>query len=225
MKEIKDCFLNQGADVCGIANIDRFDRAPEGFSPLDLFSECRSVIVFGLTLPRGLTLVKPRLMYSYFNAFSCSEADRISFDAAKKMENEYHCLAVPLPCDSPYECWDSDTLHGRGLISMKHAAVLAGIGALGKNTLLINPRFGNLLTIGAVLTDLNLPSDELCGDICISGCTKCIDACPVHAIENGGINQKQCRLNTYGKTAKGFETVDCNKCRVVCPVKYGRVLV
>ena len=39
---------------------------------------------------------------------------------------------------------------------MKHTAVLCGIGALGKNTLLLNPQYGNELTIGVILTDLNL---------------------------------------------------------------------
>jgi epoxyqueuosine reductase QueG len=37
---------------------------------------------------------------------------------------------------------------------MKHAAVNAGIGALGKNTLLINKKYGNRLVIGAILTTL-----------------------------------------------------------------------
>lgn len=223
MKEkIKQLILKNGADVCGVANIDRFDQAPEGFSPLDIYPQCKAVITFGIALPKGLTFVEPRLVYGHYNGFSCTEADRISFQTAKRMEKEFGCFVVPLPSDSPYEYWDSDASCGRGLISMKHAAVLSGIGALGKNSMLLNPRFGNLLTIGALLTDLDLPSDTLCENICIDGCTKCVSACPVHAIENGSVNQKLCRTNTYGKTARGFETVDCNTCRAVCPMRYGK---
>lgn len=222
-ERIKQILLKNGADVCGVANIDRFGEAPRGFSPRDLFLQCRSVITFGIALPKGLIAVEPRLIYGHYNGFSCNVADEVSFRTAKMLEKVYNCLAVPLPSDSPYEYWDSDASRGRGLISMKHAAVLSGIGTLGKNSMLLNPDYGNMLTIGAILTDLDLPSDNLCEDICISGCSKCVRACPVHAIADGRVNQKLCRANTYGKTARGFDTVDCNKCRAVCPMKYGKV--
>lgn len=220
MKEkIRQLVLEQGADVCGFAGWERL-AAPQGFSPLDLFPGCKTAIVFGVALPRGLAQVEPRLLYGHFNAFSCAQTDRTAFQSAKLLEKEYRCTAVPIPSDSPYEYWETESLHGRGLISMKHAAILAGLGTLGKSTLLLNPQYGNLLTIGALLTDLELPSDELCEDLCIAGCTKCLDACPVHAIDET-VNQKQCRTNTYGKTARGFDTVDCNLCRTVCPLRYG----
>ena len=43
MKEkIKDIFINLGADVCGMANIDRFTDAPKGFHPTDIYDECKN---------------------------------------------------------------------------------------------------------------------------------------------------------------------------------------
>ncbi len=221
---IKEIVLSLGADVCGIANIERFANAPRGFSPRDLFEGCKSAIVFGVALPKGLTKVQPRLMYGHFNEFCKQQTDAVAFNAAKIIENRYKCSVVPVPSDSPYECWDEELKSGRGLISMKHAAALAGLGTLGKSTLLINKRFGNLLTIGAILTDLDLPSDETCESVCMDGCTKCVDSCPVGAICDGTVNQKLCRNNTYGKNKRGFDTVDCNICRVVCPMRYGKDL-
>jgi len=218
---IKKMLLSIGADVCGVANIDRFCESPEGFSPIDVYKNCNSVITFGIALPIGLSQVDPRIIYGHYNELSCIEADRIAFISAKEIERRFNCVAVPLPCDSPYEYWDSDNLTGRGLISMKHAAILSGLGALGKNTLLINPQYGNLLTIGAILTDLELESDDLSGEICIRGCTRCIDNCPTHAIKDGTVNQRLCRNYTYGKTERGFSTVNCNICRNVCPLKSG----
>jgi len=100
---------------------------------------------------------------------------------------------------------------------MKHAAVYAGLGSLGKSTLFLNERYGNMVTLGAVLTSLELPSDAIAESVCIENCNKCIEACPVSAIDNGKVNQKLCRENAYGKTKRGFDTVDCNKCRTVCP--------
>lgn len=222
MKEkIKEIILSLGADVCGIANIDRFTDTPQGFSPTDIFEDCKSVIVFGIALPKGLIQVDPRIIYGHFNNCSCQRVDTISFSVAKIIEKKFNCYAVSIPCDGPYDFWDEDNIEGRGLISMKHAAVLAGVGTLGKSTLLINSKFGNLLTIGAILTNLNMQSDELCESICIAECKKCIDSCPVGAIEDGNVNQKLCRNNTYNKNRRGFDIVNCNNCRNVCPIRYG----
>ena len=120
--------------------------------------------------------------------------------------------------DGPYEYWDAEKLEGRGLLSMKHAAVQAGIGTLGKNTLLLNSHYGNRLSIGAVLTDLDLPSDPLAEEICINGCQLCLDSCPVKALDGQTANQKLCRQHSYATNARGYEVVTCNTCRVVCPV-------
>jgi epoxyqueuosine reductase QueG len=105
---------------------------------------------------------------------------------------------------------------------MKHAAVLAGIGTLGKSTLLLNEKYGNLLTLGAVLTDLDLDSDPLAESICIEGCNLCINNCPSQALDGQRADQAKCRPNTYGTNARGFDTVNCNKCRVVCPMRFGK---
>ena len=145
----------------------------------------------------------------------------IAFKSAKRIELDFGCNAVPIPCNCPYEYWDGDKMEGRGLLSMKHLAVQAGLGSLGKNTLFIHRRFGNLLTLGVILTDLELHSDPLSRNLCITDCRKCIEACPVSAIEDGSVNQKLCREHTYGKTARGFDTVDCNRCRIICPLNKG----
>ena len=94
-----------------------------------------------------------------------------------------------MPCYNPDKYGDEDKSEGKGLISMKHTAILCGIGVLGKNTLLLNlnPKYGNELTIGAILTDLDLKSDDLCENICIKECHKCIENCPVGSIQDGKV--------------------------------------
>jgi epoxyqueuosine reductase QueG len=221
-KQIKEFIINLGADVCGIANIDRFSEAPAGFHPRDIFINCKSVIVFGIALPKGLTKVKPRLIYRHFNYSTCPEIDQIAFKAAKEIEKRYSGYTVPLPSDSPYEYWNSEKMEGRGLISMKHAAMLAGLGTIGKSTLLLNEKYGNLLTLGAILTDIDLASDPLAEDICIEGCRLCIQNCPSQALDGQSANQSKCRLNTYGTNARGFDVVNCNKCRTICPMRFGK---
>lgn len=223
-REIKELAYKLGADVCGIGSINRFENAPEGFSPLDLFDKCKSVIILGVALPKGSYEVLPRLLYNHFNSKAFTVLDDIEFKLAKELEEKYNCFAVPVPPNTPYEYWDAETLTGKGLISMKHAAVLCGLGSMGKSSLLLNPEYGNRLNLSAVLIDLELKSDDLQPDMCIPGCSKCIDSCPVQAIADKRVNQKLCRMNTYSKTSRGFDTIDCNKCRTVCPVRFGKVL-
>ena len=64
--------------------------------------------------------------------------------------------AIPIPSDEPYEYWDSENKHGRGILSLKHSAQACGIGCIGKNTLLINEKYGNRLYLGAVITNVEL---------------------------------------------------------------------
>ena len=218
---IREKILKLGADVCGFAGIERFAQAPGNFSPLDLFADCRTVISVGIALPKGLFSVDSRLIYGHFNADTVHKVDEIVFSAAKFIENECGDICVPIPSDGPYEYWEEDTMTGKGLLSMKHAAIACGIGQIGKSSLLLNPQYGNRLTLGALLTDIAFKSDPFCENICISGCTKCIQACPVSAIADRRVDQLKCRQNTYGKTARGFDTVECNKCRSVCPMRNG----
>ena len=223
MKEqIKDLILSLGADVCGFANIARFSGAPAGFHPKDIFPDCKSVIEFGIALPKGVTAADQKLIYGYFNNSSCAKVDWIAFQTAKKVERLYGGYAVPLPSDDPYEYWDPEKMEGRGLLSMKHAAVLAGLGTLGKSTLLLNEEYGNQLTLGAILTDLDLESDPLAKSICIDGCSLCIQNCPAQALNGRCADQAKCRPNAYGTNARGFNIVNCNKCRTVCPMRFGK---
>lgn len=218
--KIKSIVTGLGADICGIANIDRFKDSPEGFHPNGLFDGCKSVIVFGKRLPIGLNYVNPRCIYKKANDTCLNELDRISLNASLEIE-KLGAVAIPLPSDTPYEYWDEENTEGRGLISLRHAAVLAGIGSMGKNTLVINKEFGNMLDFGAILTNLDLKSNSLAKEQCIKNCHICIDSCPAGALDGKTVNQKLCRAHTYTANKRGFTVCNCNTCRIICPKAFG----
>jgi epoxyqueuosine reductase len=77
-------------------------------------------------------------------------------------------------------------------ISLKPAAVEAGLGSRGKNTLVINPEHGPFIRFTAILTSAEFETDvpftvDICGD-----CMRCVDACPTKALQPFEIDIRRC---------------------------------
>ncbi|OOM78593.1 epoxyqueuosine reductase [Clostridium sp. BL-8] len=213
---IKEMAYSLGADVCGIGSIKRFNDAPKGFHPLDVYSETKSVIVFGKQFSASLFEANTNVPYTFIKNKSASLLDDIAIKLTDTIESVGY-KAIPIPSDEPYEYWDSVNKHGRGILSLKHLAKLSGIGWIGKNTLLINKKYGNRLYLGAVMTNAELIEDELVSNLCPENCNICLDSCPQSALDGITVNQKKCReLCCYVTDGGGF-VYGCNICRKVCP--------
>ncbi|WP_282776658.1 tRNA epoxyqueuosine(34) reductase QueG [Phaeodactylibacter xiamenensis] len=104
----------------------------------------------------------------------------------------------------------------------------AGIGWLGKNTLLIHPKAGSYFFLAELIIDLDLVYDHPIKDYC-GTCTRCIDACPTDAISPGGyvVDGSKC-ISYFTIELKGaipeayrghFENwmFGCDICQDVCP--------
>ncbi len=217
---VKQMLLNMGADACGIANIDRFTSCAKGFHPTDIYPACRSVVVFLKRLPWGMLMADPRIVYRQAVVFTNLELDRIALAASLAME-QFGGEAVAVPSEMPYLYWDPELMEARGVISLRRAAVFAGLGQAGKNLILISPQLGTMVNIGAILTNLDLRSDPYAVNLCIPECRLCIDSCPPRALDGGRLDAKKCRSYSIGYTPGGFEACTCNRCRTVCPVALG----
>ena len=95
-KRIKEIMFALGADLCGIASIDRFDNAPKGYHPLDALPTCKSVISFGCRFPVGTLNCKSNIPYTRVRNSITAKMDAIALDSCIEMEkNQIVCVPIP----------------------------------------------------------------------------------------------------------------------------------
>jgi epoxyqueuosine reductase len=82
----------------------------------------------------------------------------------------------------------------RGGVFLKGAAVMAGLGTIGVNNLLIHPGYGPRIRLRAHLVETPLPSSTpLESDPCVDCGRPCLDVCPVGALGQAGYDWDRCR--------------------------------
>jgi epoxyqueuosine reductase len=117
--------------------------------------------------------------------------------------------------------------------SYKRVVRLAGIGAFGKNSLIISPEHGPWLRFGYFLTNADLEPDkpfekDLCGD-----CNRCVKACPAGALKPYVVNPERCLVGIHCRSKipeaarpllskhepqlTPLTHVMCTRCQIVCP--------
>lgn len=57
-KEIKKLCRSFGADLVGVASVERFVNAPKGYHPTDVMPTAKSVISLGMVLPKDILIGK-----------------------------------------------------------------------------------------------------------------------------------------------------------------------
>ena len=215
--EIKSTAFDLGADLCGISSVDRFFPAPKGFHPNDIYKDCQSVLVFAKRLPAGSLFASSCIPYTYINRLITEEVDALTLSLSRKLD-ALGVKNIPVPSDDPSEYWEPDRTYARGILSLRHAGHLAGLGVLGKSTLLINDRLGNMIQLGALLLNEKLEGDPIATyEACKDDCQLCIQSCPQSALDGITVNQRACRSISNYKNERGFVLKKCWECRRVCP--------
>jgi epoxyqueuosine reductase len=185
--------------LVGFAPADRFGDAPENHRPADLCRDARTVIVFALAVPGGVFSSPVYGLHTMHRSYHTiyRRLDELSIDVCNFLESEGPHHAVPVPSYAPMVF---EGMEPWGILSLKHAAVRAGLGAFGRSGQVYHPAYGSRLRFGAVVTSAELHGDPIVeADPCSPNCSACIKACPASAFDDKGEFRK---LVCLGHTIK-----------------------
>ncbi len=115
-----------------------------------------------------------------------------------------------------------------GAILERSHAQLAGLGFVGKNTMLIHPRRGSNFFLGEILTTVELDYDQPHRETMCGSCTRCLQACPTDAFPQPYVlDARRCisyltielksSIPTHLRPLMGNWLYGCDVCQDVCP--------
>ena len=242
-----------GFDLCGVVRAERFPELEQFQEWLDLgyggemkYLEDPRRQDPSLAMERVCSIIVCALNYNTSHPYSTEAAARRLDDARPRgwisryaWGDDYHEVlwAKLNALEARLREKFAEPFHSRayadtGPIAERIAAKYAGLGWLGKNTLLLNEQLGSWLFLGVVLTSLELtptlagsetPPADLCGN-----CRQCLDACPTEAlIEPYVLDSRRCisylTIELRGaipeefRERMGWQVYGCDICQDVCP--------
>jgi epoxyqueuosine reductase QueG len=216
-EKILNFSRNNGIDVLGFGNRERFKDCPARKNPFTIFPEGKTVIILGKRILRGsLRGIEEGTNfqdYSFFGltwledeflALACYELTRVIEDEG------YEAVPVfPNPCDIP--ATGVSVAEGREAPNVfpdfDYAAVACGVAEIALNGLVFTPEFGPRQRFHMIITDAELPPTPILDQRVCDYCMKCVSACPL-----GAISTELEEVTVCGK-AMDVAKINCNACK------------
>ncbi|MBU1062129.1 MAG: hypothetical protein KJ952_05380 [Candidatus Omnitrophica bacterium] len=176
-KELEKFAYDRGAHLFGIADVRDIKKE---FHFLDeILKDLDYAISIGLRLSGSILeeiADSPTKIYYHHYRQANMALDQIAFRITGFIQSKGY-RALPVPASQILD-WEKQNAH----LSHKEIARLAGLGFIGRNNLLVNPKFGSRIRLVSILTDMplkiDMPLEIDCGD-----CKACIEVCPAGAIK------------------------------------------
>lgn len=214
--DLKNFCFSLEIDLFGIADIkdikNEFLIAPKVLAKLD------RAVCLGLRISQAalneIEQVPTRMYFHHYrmvNTFLDQVALRVGNYIQKK---GYLSLGIPA---SQIIDWEKLSAHA----SHRKLGVLAGLGWIGRNNLLVNKELGSQFRLVTILTDMPLEPDESIKENC-GTCQLCIKICPAQAIKDDAaqFEHKKCfeKLREFQKQRQ-VDSYVCGICVNVCKGK------
>lgn len=188
-KQVKSLGRELGLDligVCSVKSLPRLEKLDHQRNVQIILPEASSVIVGGVRIiSSAIQSSRENVRIAQYSTMCLyNEMERISYNLSRFLDNKgYRSAAVPtyLPIDM------NNNFGLVGDISLRHAAVEAGLGSPGLSGLVLTPQYGPRIRFLAVLTDAPLAADSRRDEKLCDNCGACVDRCPVGAISKDGV--------------------------------------
>ena len=221
--KIRELAENAGIDALGFASAEDFReyalRNSRRRNPQSVMKHARTIIIAGIyiggiRLPAWMNHWYGRTSRLYLSRFFCDVTGPMEPIRQLLVENGFQAVI----CDSS----DSE----KSVLPLKLAAIRAGLGWQGKNSLLISKKFGSFLALGGIITSAELEGERQAETDHCGTCDRCQQACPLPALDNPYVlNKSRCLsfllqadyLPEEAIPAMENRVVDCEICQDVCP--------
>jgi epoxyqueuosine reductase QueG len=180
---IRKFVLDLGVDDVGFAAVSDY-QSPRSPAIESLFPGAKSIIVLAFhelsacESPSPLMAMNARIDLTEFSRSA-------SYRVARFVESNYGSPAMTASISYPMDLRTPEKI-GIAEVSLRHAAVAAGLGALGRHNLVVHPRFGTRVLFAAVLTQLELGSTPQVKENPCTDCGLCVTNCPAGALATEG---------------------------------------
>lgn len=201
-EKIRDIAVAENVPILGTGPTAAMANEPQGYRPEDLLPGARSLICFGIPVPRGVYLPAPfgaeiiwRSQSLYYRRL-----DTLSIRFAALLEESGE-QAVPVFGCMPLFFNGTRLLDVTGCLNQLRMAEATGIGTIGRNGLVLHSQYGSRLMLGGVVTTAVLPvfrKPDTTEPGCPPNCRICMDTCPVQAISATGkrVDRNRCLAYT-----------------------------
>ena len=216
-KLVKQIFASNGIELYGIVPFEKCVPANARLYE-ELKDSLKTVFVFAVPYKTALTPEDGYKMSAYARVY------------------DYHKKFIPLfeklvsGFKSAFPGYEFAGYVDHSPVNEKQAALIAGMGVVGRNSLLITHKYGSFVFLGSVFTNMECECETFPIKECIN-CGRCISACPADAMLEHGIDPEKCLSGINQKKrvtdeeaafiAKSGYVWGCDECQDACPLNEG----